>query len=305
LPFPSYEAVRRASNKVEVLNLARSLGVPIPASLTLASSDALVSAEAVGYPVVIKPACSRVLTSTGWIANSVSYADDADALMKHLTRLPAESYPVLIQERIQGPGVGVFMLFDRGRRIAQFAHRRLREKPPSGGVSVLCESTPVDPVAAHHAQGLLQHLEWHGPAMVEFKRDVRDGSLRLMEINGRFWGSLQLAIDAGVDFPRLLVDIAIGSVPDHAPNYRAGIRCRWIAGDLDSLLVSTLKSRRTQNLPRSYPGRLTSIWNFLKFSARDTHYEIERCDDFGPARLEWRRRLLGFQCASPSTKITT
>jgi len=124
-----------------------------------------------------------------------------------------------------------------------------------------------------------------------------------MEINGRFWGSLQLAIDAGVDFPRLLVDIAAGSVPDRAPDYRVGIRCRWLAGDLDSLILSTLKDRRAQNLPPTYPGRLRSIWNFLEFGARDTLYEVERRDDLGPARLEWRRRLLGFPGAASSAKV--
>ena len=40
--------------------------------------------------------------------------------------------------------------------------------------------------------------------MVEFKLDARDGVAKLMEINGRFWGSLQLAVDAGVDFPAIL-----------------------------------------------------------------------------------------------------
>ena len=56
-------------------------------------------------------------------------------------------YPSLIQERIVGPGIGVFVLCDHGRLLAAFAHRRLREKPPSGGASVLCESVAVDPGA--------------------------------------------------------------------------------------------------------------------------------------------------------------
>lgn len=302
LPFPSYESVLRAGNKVEVLELARRTGVPIPESLTLSTASSPIAQEALRYPVVVKPACSRVRTSNGWIANSVGYANDAESLKARLSQLPAESYPVLIQERIQGQGVGVFMLFDHGRRTAQFAHRRVREKPPSGGVSVLCESTPVDPIAARHAESLLQQLEWHGPAMVEFKRDDRDGSLRLMEINGRFWGSLQLAIDAGVDFPKMLVEIVEGSSPDRAPDYRVGVRCRWLAGDLDSLLLSTMKSRRAQNLPPSYPGRLRAIWDFLKFGTHETRCEIERSDDVGPALLEWRRRLLGSPGASlPAT----
>jgi predicted ATP-grasp superfamily ATP-dependent carboligase len=293
LPFPAYDSVRQAGNKAEVLDLAQKLGVPVPDSVTLESPkdlDALTGA--LSYPLVVKPARSRVLTSSGWLSNSVSYASDVSQLRERLSALAPEAYPVLLQERIVGAGVGVFVLCDRGKPVAHFAHRRLREKPPSGGVSVLCESTQVDPVVAHHVSRLVQVLEWHGPAMVEFKRDGRDGSLRLMEINGRFWGSLQLAIDAGVDFPALLVDMARGCAPAEPPQYRMGVRCRWLAGDLDSLLLILLKDRAHLNLPPGHPGRLRTLWSFLQFWDRQQRLELERRDDLGPAWLEWRRRLL-------------
>ena len=82
---------------------------------------------------------------------------------------------------------------------AVFAHRRLREKPPSGGVSVYRESVAPDPSLVARAAALLAGLGWRGVAMVEMKTDARTGTPYLMEVNGRFWGSLQLAVDAGVD----------------------------------------------------------------------------------------------------------
>lgn len=293
LPFPTYDSVRRASNKADVIALAWQLGVPVPQTVTIGSREELDDVAApLLYPRVVKPACSRVLTAAGWLSNSVSYAYDEAGLRGLLRELPPESYPVLLQERIVGAGVGVFMLCDHGRPVAFFAHRRLREKPPSGGVSVLCESVPADPIAVGHATRLLESLEWHGPAMVEFKRDSRDGSLRLMEINGRFWGSLQLAIDAGVDFPSLVADMAQGRTPAEPPTYRTGVRCRWLAGDLDSLLLVLLKDRSRANIPPGHPGRLQTLRSFLRFREPEQRLEIERRDDFGPARLEWRRRLL-------------
>ena len=293
LPFPDHESVRRASNKAEVLVLAQQLGVPVPESVTLGCREDLDDlAGSLRYPRVVKPARSRVLTASGWLSNSVCYAYDEPGLRQLLSELPPESYPVLLQERIVGAGVGVFMLCDHGRSVAYFAHRRLREKPPSGGVSVLCESAPADPVAVGHASRLLESLEWHGPAMVEFKSDSRDGSLRLMEINGRFWGSLQLAIDAGVDFPSLVADMAEGRTPAEPPAYRTGVRCRWLAGDLDSLLLVLLKRRGRANIPPGHPGRLRTLRSFLQFRDQQQRLEIERRDDLGPARLEWRRRLL-------------
>lgn len=294
LPFPAVEVVDRASDKSQVLALATELGIPTPRSVVLrAAGDARQYDGSLGWPVVVKPARSRVRLGTGWFSTSVAYADDAAALEAHLAGLAPQAFPVLLQERIEGPGAGVFACFDRGRPVALFAHRRLREKPPSGGVSVLCESAPLDPKLAAQATQLLEKLGWHGAAMVEFKRDNRDGTARLLEINGRFWGSLQLSIDAGIDFPALAVELAAGRTPATPPPYRLGVRSRWLAGDFDALLMRLLRSRRTLNLTAAHPGRLRALWDFLHFAGRDLRYEMERRDDLKPAAFEWRRKLAG------------
>jgi predicted ATP-grasp superfamily ATP-dependent carboligase len=293
LPFPSAKAVADAADKSRVLALAQSLGVPIPRTVVCASvEEARARASEIGFPVVIKATRSRVWTGTKWLSTTVRYAPDAETLTAHLEAIPPQVYPILLQERIEGPGVGVFICCDEQGLIATFAHRRIREKPPSGGVSVLCESTKADPVAVEHAHKLLRALDWRGVAMVEFKRDMRDGTLRLMEINGRFWGSLQLAIDAGVDFPSLLIEMSQGrrSPP---PKYEEGVRTRWLLGDLDSLIGVLFKSRARLNLPPSHPGRLRSLASFLNFWNGRTRLELERRDDMGPAVLQAKRWLRG------------
>jgi predicted ATP-grasp superfamily ATP-dependent carboligase len=293
IPFPDTATVRNASDKAFVIGLATELGIPVPRTHVATSvAHGVELGAALGFPVVMKPSRSRVRTATGWVSTGVAYATDAGALRAALESLSPEVYPVLLQERIEGPGVGVFAAVDRGKTVALFAHRRLREKPPSGGVSVLCESAAVDPVAAEHAAKLLSHIGWRGVAMVEFKQDSRDGSLRLMEINGRFWGSLQLSIDAGVDFPNIAAGIAMGHEPGAPPAYRIGVRSRWLAGDIDALLLQLFKSRRSLNLPASHPGRWRALASFLNPFGRAVRYELERRDDFAPARLEWSRRIV-------------
>ncbi len=292
IPFPDSTTVANASDKAFVINLARELGIPVPRTLVATSAaDGIARAPELGFPIVMKPSRSRVRTDEGWVSTGVAYAMDAAALRAALERLPPAVYPVLLQERIEGPGVGVFAAVDRGRTVALFAHRRLREKPPSGGVSVLCESAAVDPVAAEHATKLLNHIGWRGVAMVEFKQDKRDGSLRLMEINGRFWGSLQLSILAGVDFPNIAAAIALEQELPAPPAYRVGVRSRWLAGDLDAMLLQLFRSRERLNLPPSHPGRWSALAAFLSPFGPDARCEIERLDDFKPARLEWARRF--------------
>ena len=108
---------------------------------------------------------------------------------------------VLLQEYCPGVGVGVELLVHKGECVAAFQHRRLKEAPATGGVAVLAISEDLDPELLRSSMALLRALEWDGVAMVEFRVERETGISTLMEVNGRFWGSLSLPIMAGVDFP--------------------------------------------------------------------------------------------------------
>jgi len=288
VPFAGGCTVAKAADKVAVMQAAESLGVPIPRTWYLASQGDRVPRD-VPFPVVLKPHRSRVRTAAGWRPCSVSYARSSDELQRALESSPPHHFPLMLQERIAGPGMGVFVCCDRGRLIAIFGHRRLREKPPWGGVSVLCESTVVCPQARDYAERLLKHLDWQGVAMVEFKRDVRDGLPKLMEINGRFWGSLQLAIDAGVDFPAILLATVEGLQSPVLPPYRVGVKSRWLWGDIDSLLLR-LRSRKGDWPAQDGRGRIGAMMQFLRFVDRDLYYDNPKADDVRPwLRESWRR----------------
>ena len=78
--------------------------------------------------------------------------------------------------------------------------------------------------------------------MVEFKVDPRDGIPKLMEINPRFWGSLSLAVEAGVNFPFLLYRLSCGETFSPVTDYQTGVRCRWLLpGDLLHYVYSPLR----------------------------------------------------------------
>jgi predicted ATP-grasp superfamily ATP-dependent carboligase len=281
---PTLDAFDAVSDKAALLERADRAGVPIPRTHFVSGLPRLRDVlHEVEYPAVVKPSRSRIPCEGGWTRASVHYAYSANELQHLYQCVPyLSSSPSLIQQRIVGPGIGAFMLFDRGKVICEFGHRRLREKPPAGGVSVLRESTPVRPEIKEYATRVLGELCWHGPAMMEFKQDDRTGQLYLMEVNGRFWGSLQLAIDAGVDFPLLVTELALGRGRRwHAP-YRIGVRSRWLLGDLDHLYLRLSKRDRDLRLPPSAPSRLRTLMEFLKLCQRNTRYEIARLDDPRP-----------------------
>lgn len=295
VPVPDIATLLRAADKVDVIRLACQIGVPTPTSRVIRSAaEGQALASSLTFPVVIKPGRSRVQKDGRWLSTSVRYANNPDELAMRLQTLHPEVFPVMLQERIHGPGIGMFYCYDHGRPTAVFAHRRLREKPPSGGVSVLRESVPIDPQTDEYARRLLGELKWHGVAMVEFKRDERDGIPKLMEINGRFWGSLQLAIDAGMDFPvRLLHTLDGSSETGSMTGYRTGVKSRWLWGDVDALLMRLFKHEERQRMPVSQRGRLHALREFFKWQGRDCHFEVLRFSDLRPWLLESWHWLFG------------
>ena len=142
---------------------------------------------------------------------------------------------LLLQSYIDGVGYGVSVLYNHGEMRAHFIHRRLREYPLTGGPSTYRESVHHDGLFAV-TKKLMDELKWHGVAMVEYKIEKETGNPYLMEINPRFWGSLPLALSAGVDFPYLLYQVATEGDCPRSTQYKDGIRSRWLLGDLRGIL---------------------------------------------------------------------
>ncbi len=288
LPLPDLATYRRASDKLQLLDLARAAGFGVPETVVLDSAaDSGACADDL-FPAVVKPHRSVVTVDGGRCAVGVTFVRDAVECRRALARLPPAAFPVLLQRRVSGAGEGLFVLRWGGRTVALFAHRRLREKPPAGGVSVYRESIPPDAHLLRAGERLLEALDWNGLAMIECKRDGTTGRHTIMEVNGRFWGSLQLAIDAGVDFPALLVRCALGQDPP-SPNrvgYRVGVRSRWFWGDVDHLYLRLTRSAADLELADRDVSRLRAVLRFLAFRPGRDRCEVWRWRDPAPFLLE-------------------
>lgn len=294
VPYGDLEAFRALSDKGRVAALARDSGIAVPEQRVVSAPG---EAEGVdlGWPVVVKPARSVTAAGGGLRKNPVGYASSAGELRDRLDGLPASAFPVLLQRRIEGVGTGVFLLRWEGETRALFAHRRLREKPPSGGVSVYRESVAADPELVRRCERLLEAVGWRGAAMVEFRREAGTGTPYLMEVNARLWGSLQLAVDAGVDFPRLLVEAALGAPAGPVPAYREGVRSRWWWGDVDHL-IARLRTGGEEATDPGEGGRIRALGAFLVPWRPGDRFEVLRLGDLGPFVREsgaWLRAAAG------------
>lgn len=288
LVLPDHATLLAAFDKSRTQALAASLGIATPATRVVSSVP-----EDVSFPVVVKPVASEVLDAAGntMTTGAPRYARTPEELRAAFADVAGRSPEVLLQEFVAGTGAGYFALMRHGELRAEFAHERLRDVKPTGSGSALRRSARVDPRVRDAALKLLGALGWHGVAMVEFR--VRpDGAPVFLEVNGRFWHSLALAIHAGVDFPALLAALARDGDVGVNPGYRVGVRCRWLLGDTRHLAAVLLGP--PAGYPGPFPRRLDTLREFVRpvrgtrhdnFTLRDPLPELGDWLDFGLRRV--------------------
>lgn len=289
------DALEQVLDKDRTLELARRLGVPTPRSVSIASIDELDAAlSMIGFPVVVKPSRSVGEHHGQRVQLSVSYAHsmpELQAQVQHALRHGG----VILQEYFRGDGVGVELIADRGHVRHAFQHRRLHEVPLTGGGSSLRVSETVVPALHSASAQLMQALGWHGVAMVEFKYAPATGEFRLMEINGRFWGSLPLAVAAGADFPVMVHELMTRGGVSPRPPARPGVLCRHMARDI-LWLEHVLRKAAPPGLV-ALPSRRQVLRDSLLVLSRRHHFDVQTWRDPLPGlvdigqvlRVQWQR----------------
>lgn len=218
VPVVNYRTLSIAADKAKTINFAEEIGIPMPKTVVCKNIKDVKATEELKFPVVIKGTLE---------GGSTTYANEPAELESKCNFLFAKSQKeALIQEYIPGDGYGFFALLNKGKPRAIFMHKRTREYPVRGGPSTAAESI-YEPRLKELGLKILQSLKWHGVAMVEFKKDLRDGEYKLMEINPKFWGSLDLAIASGVDFPYLACKMAVDGDVKQVFRYNVGVKFLW------------------------------------------------------------------------------
>ena len=284
--LPDHTELLRAFDKQETTKLAASLGIAVPKTITVASTEPSRDVvQSLSFPVVLKPRASEELSSSGTVrtAGRPRYASNPQQFDAAYQDLQSRCSTILIQEFVAGEGTGYFALMQHGELRAEFAHQRIRDVYPTGSGSALRVSIAPDPVIRNASLAMLRALRWHGVAMVEFRK--KDGEAPVfMEVNGRFWNSLPLARYAGVDFPALLARMAeTGDVP-LSLGYRTGIRCRWLLGDFRHLVEVWMGP--PPGYPEPYPNRLRALLTILT-PVPGTYHDLFQASDPLPELGDW------------------
>jgi predicted ATP-grasp superfamily ATP-dependent carboligase len=287
LALPEVLALEVVTNKLKTVELAEQLKVPAPRTRQVQSvEEACEKGPALGWPIVLKPQVSRLYRDRATVeAFSVCYAENHEQLVEQMGRFEGRC-PVLLQEYYEGGGCGVELLMYQGRPLAAFQHKRLREIPIHGGASALRESVPLDPLLYDYSVRLLEGLKWTGLAMVEFK--IGQDGPKLMEINGRVWGSLPLAVHSGMDFPARVAELYLYGPPQTSAmpelQYTLGTRARNL--ELDVLWIAQALRGKQRYPFLVMPSRLQGLKALFSLLNPTYKFDILSREDPRPGLAE-------------------
>jgi predicted ATP-grasp superfamily ATP-dependent carboligase len=293
LAAPDSATLAWAVDKLKTAALADELGIPAPRTLYSEDLEELLATSGrLRFPVALKPRGNALNAETrNRLDFKVKYARTPAELEQMLRAMHAQFAALpLVQEYVSGTGVCVAAIFDRGEPVVMLPYQRVREFPLTGGVSVLRRTLPQDERVEGYVTRLLQKVEWHGAAMVEFKYEAGSDRYTLMEINGRFPASTALSLDAGVNLPQLACCLHAGlPLPTRPIRYRAGVEERWLRGDLSALAAHLSGKTRRDAVPEAQaalPSRARAAWEFLCAFRPGMCYDEFKWEDPLPGLIE-------------------
>jgi len=268
LAFGDFNVVSQANDKGEMAKLAKEIGVPVPQTLPVTDVEQVLN-TGIGYPFVIK-------ASRGAASNAVWYIETANDL--EIARVSIEKiraresaagsdiffdpHNLIAQEFIPGDVHDVCLLADHGRIRALLTQKRAKTSSVKGGSGIMNITTDI-PVLKEQAVKLVKALQYHGPAQIEFKHDPRDDTYKLLEVNAKFWGTLALSIEAGINFPYLAVLMALGEPFEDQFDYRVGLIHRWrFPHEILAWVKERKKGASFASLVRSPRGKVKTDWRW-------------------------------------------
>jgi D-aspartate ligase len=253
VPTPEWESVRWAWDKRNTYQLAKELGIPVPATYYPQSVADLAALDALTPPFAIKPAIKEHFI---YATKAKAWRADSHAELRNLFQKASAlvgSGEVMVQELIPGGGSQQYAycaFFRQGQAVGSLVVRRRRQHPLQfGRASTYVESVDV-PILEQLSERFLRAIDYYGLVELEYKLDPRDSQYKLLDVNARTWGYHSIGPRAGVDFSYMLYADQVG-LPVSPCRGESGIG--WV--------------RMMTDLPAAFTAILagdTGVWSYLR-----------------------------------------
>ncbi|ELZ98031.1 ATP-grasp protein-like protein [Haloferax mucosum ATCC BAA-1512] len=285
LVVPEFDTIRRVHDRILLYEAAQEAGVPMPR--TRLFSDV----EVLDKPAIVKPRYNVIARE--YVAEYDPNDYDIIKSVRHLrpgdTPDPDEIYAEMnhdpiVQDYVPGDGKYMFAaLYDHGEAVETFQHLQIRGNSYTGGGGVYRKSVYI-PELESVARALLDHLDWHGLACIEYLKDAETGEFKPIEINPRMWQSLPSTVYAGADFPYDYWLLATGQKRQIEPGYELGVGTHYLWGEL-----GYITSVRTDESPLvERPSLPKTVWEVLSSIYDEPRFDLAHLDDPIPfAKYVW------------------
>jgi len=279
LVVPPFDRLSAVMDRCRLAAAAEAAGVPVPETRRLSDverweGDLLVKSR---YNVLAAPFVDGLGPSDfDTVKDVVHVADGTPPDLAAIGR--AMRHDPIVQEFIHKSGEYVFAaLYEDGEAVATFQHRQIRGNSYTGGGGVYRKSV-YDPELEAVGRALLDELDWHGLACIEYMKHAETGEYVLTEINPRLWQSLPAAVRAGADFPYYYWLVAMGRADEVDPAYDLDVGSHLLHGELGYVL--SVLTEASPHVPR--PSLPTTAREVLSSVVRDPHFDYLSLTDPRP-----------------------
>jgi predicted ATP-grasp superfamily ATP-dependent carboligase len=264
---------RALLDKKETLKLAKASGLNIPAYWDVDDlSDIETIANTAIFPVILKPLHSHVFQRT--FQKKMLLISNAEELRLRAKEVLELEIKFMITEFIAGPDsrLSSFYTYLDHDRNALFRYTKfvLRRFPVNfGGGSF--HGVKWLPETAQEGERFFRNIDFTGLANIEFKKDVRDGKLKVIECNARFTAAQELVTRCGINMPYIIYCYLTGTKIPEANSFKENLHYWYLNRDFNAF--REMRQR----------GELTFLKWISSFAMKKLVFPVFRWDDPRPA----------------------
>lgn len=240
----NYEKIWQVHNKINCMSWAESIGIPVPKTFVIKNlNDLYTAAKHINFPVVIKFPDS--FASDGLWISPVGGNDLVDEYIKRIPQIldsVEEEFPI-IQEKITGKLFDSTSFAVNGQIFGMLTQERILTTWLDGGGGLVNITNDI-PELKKYTKQIIKELAWTGPIEMDWIRDSNSGRYYLIEINPKFWGTTQLTISSGLNYPEILMKFATKKSIETSSEYKKGLMYRWIMDELFAILTMSQNRQR-------------------------------------------------------------
>jgi len=228
--LPPAHVLEAIVNKRRQYELAEQVGTPYPTTFYPETIDDVRRIkDQVDYPAFIKPYYGHLWRERFGGTHKGFKVHSPEELLARFEEILPTGLQVMVQSIILGPNTNHFKvnvyIGQSGEPLAVFTLRKIRQYPTEFGVGTVVESLRY-PELVDLGLHFFRGIGYRGIGSIEFKKDDRDGRLKMIELNPRLWQQNIHATNCGINFPFIQYLDLTQQNPAPQTEFKEGVR--WL-----------------------------------------------------------------------------